>query len=73
MFLTGQPQYPVERTLLASGMLEAALDSRHRGSVRIETPWLDVHYRSYEDFKWRPRGPFPAGACLDPFPPKKEA
>lgn len=73
MFLTGQPQYPVERTLLASGMLEAALDSRHRGCVRIETPWLDVRYRSYEDFKWRPRGPFPSGACLDPFPPKKGA
>jgi len=73
MFLTGEPQYPVERTLLASGVLEAALDSRHRGHVRVETPWLDVHYHSYDDFKWRPRGPKPTGACLDPFPPQKGA
>ena len=69
MFLSGRPQYPVERTLLASGVLEAALDSRHRGHARLETPWLDVAYASYESFDWRPKGPRPAGACLDPWPP----
>ena len=69
MFVTGQPQYPVERTLLTSGILEAALDSRYRGHVRLETPWLDTSYRSYDDFAWRPRGQRPAGACLDDFPP----
>jgi hypothetical protein len=73
MFLTGKPQYPVERTLLASGVLEAALDSRHRGHLRIETPWLDVAYESYEDFRWRPKGPRPTGACLEPWPPAPTA
>ena len=69
MFLSGVPSYPVERTLLTSGVLEAALTSRHEGSRRVETPWLDVAYRSYDSFAWRPRGPRPTGACLDPWPP----
>ncbi len=73
MFVTGQPQYPVERTLLTSGVLEAALDSRYCGHVRVETPWLDTSYRSHGDFTWRPRGQRPAGACLDPFPPEGSA
>jgi len=72
MFLSGSAQYPVERTLLVSGVLEAALTSRYEGYTRLETPWLDVAYRSYDDFKWRPRGPRPTGACLDPWPPQNE-
>ena len=70
MYVTGQATYPVERTLLTSGMLEAALTSRHQGYERLETPWLDVTYRSYEHLPWRPTGPSPSGACLDPFPPE---
>ena len=69
MFLTGQPSYPVERTLLTSGVLEAALDSRHQGHLRFETPHLEVAYRSYETLPWRPTGPRPTGATLDPWPP----
>ena len=48
MFLTGEPQYPVERTLLVSGALEALMESRHRGGVRIETPHLRVSYRPFD-------------------------
>ena len=44
MFLTGRPQYPVERTLLTTGAHAALMDSRHLGGVRIETPRLDVSY-----------------------------
>jgi len=69
MFLTGHPTYPVERTLLTSGILEAALDSRHQGHIRLETPHLDMAYRSYETLPWRPTGPRPTGATLDPWPP----
>jgi hypothetical protein len=69
MFLTGKPAYPVERTLLTTGVLEAALTSRYAGHIRIETPWLDVAYRSYETLPWRPTDSRPSGACLDPWPP----
>lgn len=40
----GKVPYPVERTLLTSGMVIAAVDSMHRGSVPVETPHLDVRY-----------------------------
>ncbi|MCZ6633276.1 MAG: hypothetical protein O7G87_07715 [bacterium] len=66
MFLTHKPQYPVERTLLISGALEALMDSRYRGHVRVETPHLDVSYQSYEKLPIRPRGPKPSGASLIP-------
>ena len=67
MFLTGEPQYPVERTLLISGALEALMESRYRGHVRIETPHLDMHYRSYEKMPIRPTHPRPTGPAAIPW------
>jgi hypothetical protein len=46
MIVTGEPSYPVERTLLVSGLLEAAHDSRVAGHQVLETPQLAVHYQS---------------------------
>ena len=68
MFVTGKPTYPVERTLLTTGVLEAALDSHYRGYARLETPHLDISYRTYDSIAWRPKGGHPVGASLEPLP-----
>jgi hypothetical protein len=45
MFKTGTPPYPVERTLLTTGLVAAGVDSLHKGQQRIDTPGLRrVHY-----------------------------
>jgi hypothetical protein len=46
MFETGKAPYPVERTLLVSGVLESCLASKIDGHRRLETPHLDVKYRA---------------------------
>src|SRR5262249_52546934 len=43
MFLSGKPPYPVERTLLTSGILAAAMKSLST-QKRLETPHLAVRY-----------------------------
>ena len=48
MFLIGRPQYAVERTLLTSGALDALMESRYRGHVRVDTPHLTVAYTPSE-------------------------
>lgn len=45
MFITRNAPYPVQRTLLTSGLLEACLDSRRRLNQRLETPHLAVSYQ----------------------------
>jgi hypothetical protein len=46
MFTTGIAPYPVERTLIVSGMLESCLTSKLQGHTKLETPHLDVRYRA---------------------------
>lgn len=58
MIHTGQPTWPVERTLLATGILAAAFQSRQQGGVRLETPHLAVRYQP--TFTWKePAAPMP--------------
>jgi len=46
MFAAGAAPYPVERTLLVSGMLESCLTSKVQGHQKLATPHLDVRYRA---------------------------
>lgn len=46
MIMTGVAPFPVERTLLVSGLLEACLTSRLESGTRQVTPQLDVTYRA---------------------------
>ena len=54
MFLTGKAPYPVERTLLTSGLVQAGMTSLHLGQKRIETPHLAVKYQPAKESQfWR--------------------
>jgi hypothetical protein len=44
MIQNGQAPWPVERTLLTTGMLDALLTSRAQGGQRIDTPQLAISY-----------------------------
>ncbi len=46
MILTGRAPYPVERTQIASAMLDRCLDSKVEGHRRVETPELNIRYRA---------------------------
>jgi hypothetical protein len=49
MVQTGKPAYPIERTLLTSGMLSALLESRAEGGAIVKTPQLaEIQYQPTE-------------------------
>lgn len=50
MFLTGKAPYPIERTLLTTGLVAAGMKSLATSQKRLETPHLAVRYQP-------PRGP----------------
>ena len=49
-FIHGKPPYPVERTLLVSGILDASMHSRHQKSKPLATPQLNFSYTP-QDFR----------------------
>lgn len=49
LFTSGVAPSPVERTLLTSGILAAAMESHHQRGNRVETPHLDVRYLAMPD------------------------
>jgi hypothetical protein len=52
---TGQPPYPVERTLLVSGILDAAMHSRAAGRG-LATPHLEFGYKRADFHAFRETG-----------------
>jgi hypothetical protein len=54
MFLTGKAPYPIERTLLTTGLVAAGMQSLGAGQKRLETPHLAVRYQApRESGFWR--------------------
>jgi hypothetical protein len=49
MFLTGKPPFPIERTLLTTGLVAAAMQSLGSGQKRLLTPHLAIPYRVGEE------------------------
>jgi hypothetical protein len=45
MFLTGEASYPIERTLLTTGLTIAGVESIHNNQSRIQTPHLSISYQ----------------------------
>ena len=60
LFLTGKSPYPVERTLLTTGLTAAGVESLHLGQKRLETPHLDIRYQpAKQSTFWKSPNPVP--------------
>ena len=46
LFVTGKAPYPIERTLLTTGLVAAGAQSLAEGQRRMDTPHLAVRYRA---------------------------
>ena len=53
LVLNNRADYPVERTLLTSGMVIGGVESLHRGQVPIETPEMAVVYPAPRESQFR--------------------
>ncbi|SIO62571.1 hypothetical protein SAMN05444166_7085 [Singulisphaera sp. GP187] len=54
LFLTGKAPYPIERTLLTTGMTASGVESLFQQQKRLETPHLAVQYQpTAESTFWR--------------------
>jgi hypothetical protein len=49
LFETGKAPYPIERTLLTTGVLDYAMESHHRRGARVEVNDLDIKYTAPAD------------------------
>ncbi|MGI8643060.1 MAG: hypothetical protein ACR2LS_02960 [Thermomicrobiales bacterium] len=49
LVLNNASPYPVARTLLTTGILDAVMRSRHEGNALLQTPELDIQYTAVED------------------------
>jgi hypothetical protein len=51
-FVSGKAPYPVERTMLTSGLVEAGMRSLANGQKRLETPHLVVKYQAPKESQY---------------------
>ncbi len=66
MFETGKAPYPVERTMLTSGILDFALESRIQGHRKLDTVELArVRYQTPDTSQFCTKGWGPDGKRLD--------
>ena len=49
LFLTGKTAYPVERTLLTTGLTAAGVESLYRKQERFDTPHLNIRYQPVKE------------------------
>ena len=66
MLSTGKAAYPVERTLLTTGILDAAMTSRFEKQRRLETPQLVFSYAPGPAWKQPPAPPAMTSCCRPP-------
>jgi hypothetical protein len=59
MIVTGKPTWPVERTLLMTGVLDALAISKEKKGARVETPHLAIAYKP--TWSWKEPPPPPPG------------
>lgn len=55
-FRTKQPPYPLERTLLTTGITEAVMQSRHANGIVQPTPHLEFSYQPRDFSEFRENG-----------------
>jgi hypothetical protein len=54
MYLTGKETYPLERTLLTTGLTAAGVESLYQGQKQLATPHLGIRYQpTKESTFWR--------------------
>lgn len=63
MMLTGEPAWPVERTVFTSCLLDRLLVSHAQGDTRLETPELHLEYQSH--WRWQEPPPPPPDRPFD--------
>jgi hypothetical protein len=57
MMFSKKPTWPVERTLLTSGMLDALLHSRQMNGAVVHTPQLEIAYKPHWSWQMPPPPP----------------
>jgi len=55
-FVTKQAPYPIERTLLTTGITEANMQSRHNNGEKVPTPQLEFSYQPHDFVEFREDG-----------------